>query len=141
MRIATCGFLGGLLLAIGCAKSLPPVAKPVPVKGRVVLADGRPLTGGVVTFRPTGDDLAGRYQGWGFVKPDGSFEVAAFSDATKGGGVAPGRYKVVIGPRDEGEPRGSNARLIPKRYTDDASTPLEVEIQPEDNVLQPFVLK
>src|SRR5437763_1005787 len=90
------------LAAAGCAtKALPPVPKPVPVRGKLVLAGGRPLTGGVVTFRPVGDDADGRYQGWGFVKADGSFEVAAFGAVTKGGGVAPGRYKVVIATREE----------------------------------------
>jgi hypothetical protein len=129
-----------LLVAVGCAPTLPEVAKPVPVKGTVVLPGGRPLSGGVVTFLPAGDRLAGRYQGWGFVKPDGSFEVAAFADATKGGGVAPGTYKVVIGPRDEGEPRGSNAHLIPRKYQDAATTPLTVEVDAGGSVLPPFAL-
>jgi hypothetical protein len=130
-----------LFLAAGCAKTLPEVPKPAPVKGSVLLASGRPLTGGVVTFRPTGDGAAGRYQGWGFVKPDGSFEVAAFADANVGGGVAPGTYKVLITTREEGEPRGSNAQSIPAAYQDIATTPLTIEVTAGDNVLPPFVLK
>jgi hypothetical protein len=142
MRSTSWRIIGALvLLAVGCSKDLPPQAKPFPVKGKVVLADGRPLTGGVVTFRPMGDDAARRYQGWGFVKADGSFEVAAFSDPGKGGGVAPGRYKVLIGLREEGEGRGSNANLIPKQFTEESTTPLEVDVAAADNVLPPFVLK
>src|SRR5947209_3042979 len=114
----TC-LLAAVLVASGCtAKALPPVPKAVPVRGKVMLAGGRPLTGGVVTFRPVGGEADGRYQGWGFVKADGSFEVAAFGGANRGG-VAPGSYKVVIATREEGEPRGSNAHLIPKVYTDE----------------------
>jgi hypothetical protein len=126
---------------VGCtAKALPPVAKPVPVRGKVMLAGGRPLTGGVVTLRPAGTGAGDRYQGWGFVKADGSFEVAAFGGGRKGG-VAPGSYKVVIAGREEGEPRGSNAHLIPKAYTDEATTPLTVEIGAGDNDLSPFMLE
>src|SRR3954447_5433144 len=106
MRPTICALV---LLAAGCGgPSLPAVTKPVPVKGKVLLPDGRPLSGGVVTLLPVGD-TGRRYQGWGFVKPDGTFEVAAFSDVSKGGGVAPGKYKVVVSAREEGEPRGSNA--------------------------------
>jgi hypothetical protein len=131
-----------LLAAAGCGpKALPAVVKPVPVRGKVLLPGDRPLTGGVVTFRPVGEPIAGRYQGWGFVKPDGTFEVAAFSDATKGGGVAPGKYKVIISVREEGEPTGSNAQLIPKVYTEETTTPLTIEIASGDNDLPPFVLK
>jgi hypothetical protein len=137
------GLCAGLLLvAAGCTgKALPAVPKPFPVRGKVLLAGDRPLTGGVVTFRPVGDQSDGRYQGWGFVKPDGTFEVAAFSDATKGGGVAPGKYKIVMSTREEGEPRGSNAHLIPKQYTEEATTPLTIEIAVGDNDLPPFFLK
>ena len=126
-----------LLVAAGCGpRALPSVPKPVPVRGKVVLAGNQPLTGGVVTLRPTGEEAAGRYQGWGFVKPDGSFEVAAFSDVNKGGGVAPGTYKVIVGTREEGEPRGSNAHLIPKQYTDESTTPLTVDVTTGENDLR-----
>jgi len=129
-----------LLAGIGCSKTLPESPKPFPVRGKVILPGGQALSGGVVTLVPLNADNDRRYQGWGFVKSDGTFEVAAFSDPTKGGGVAPGTYKVVIAPREEGEPRGSNARLIPKRYQNETSTPLTIEIKSEENQLQPFVL-
>jgi hypothetical protein len=118
---------------------LPAVPKPTPVRGKVLLGN-QPLNGGVVTFKPTGEP-AGRYQGWGFVRQDGTFEVAAFSDATKGGGVAPGQYKVIVSVREEGEARGSNANLIPPIYADEKTTPLTVDIAEGENNLPPFVLK
>jgi hypothetical protein len=130
-----------LLLSAGCGpRALPEVPKPVPVRGKVLLPGNKPLVGGMVTFRPVGEP-AGRYQGWGFCKPDGTFEVNAFSDPSKGGGVAPGKYKVIIGEREEGEPRGSNAKLVPKAYSEEATTPLAVEIMEGENNLPPFVLK
>jgi hypothetical protein len=128
------------LIFAGCGpRALPSVPTPVPVRGKVMLAGNRPLTGGVVTLRPTGEGAQGRYQGWGFVKPDGSFEVAAFGDANKGGGIAPGKYKVIIGMREEGEPRGSNAYLIPKQYTQESTTSLTVDVADGENDLR-FVL-
>jgi hypothetical protein len=130
-----------LVFIAGCGpRALPSLPKPVPVRGKVMLAGNRPLTGGVVTLRPTGDGAEGRYQGWGFVKPDGSFEVAAFSDANKGGGVAPGKYKVIIGTREEGEPNGSNATSIPKKYTEESTTPLTIDVVEGENDLPPIVL-
>jgi len=139
-RRLTLVLLGGLLLAsAGCgAKTIPPPPTPHPVRGKVLLASNQPLRGGVVTFRPVGDAADGRYQGWGFPKPDGSFEITAFSGSS---GVAPGKYKVTVGPRDEGEPRGSNAGSVPKKYWAPETTPWEVEVQPGDNDLPPYVLK
>jgi hypothetical protein len=139
-RYFTAAALAGLLIAApGCGtKTVPPPPQPFPVHGKVLLPGNQPLRGGVVTFRPVGDPEDRRYQGWGFPKPDGSFEVAATGNAI---GLAPGRYKVTVGPRDEGEPRGSNVNLIPKKYQSENTTPLEVEIKPEENNLRPFVLQ
>jgi hypothetical protein len=131
--------LGGLLLtAAGCgAKVIPQPPTPYPVRGRVLLGS-QPLRGGVVTFLPVGDPTDGRYQGWGFPKADGTFEVATFGNHS---GLAPGKYKVTVGPREEGEPRGSNARSVPRKYQSESSSPLEVTIELGENNLRPFVLQ
>ncbi len=126
------------LLASGCAKELPPVPQPYPVRGKVLLTGHQPLHGGTVTFRPVGGADDRRYQGWGFPKADGTFEVAASGTAA---GLAPGKYKVTVSPKDEGEPRGSNANAIPRKYRSEATTPLEVEVKPAENNLAPFVLQ
>jgi hypothetical protein len=140
MRVRVCLLL--LLTAgAGCGPpALPAMPKPVPVRGKVLLPGNKPLAGGMITFRPVGEP-EGRYQGWGFCKSDGTFEVNAFSDPTKGGGVAPGKYKVIIGEREDGEAKGSNAKQIPKIYTEESTTPLTVDIADGENNLPPFVLK
>jgi hypothetical protein len=131
--------VGLLLLASGCGpKVLPPVPKPYPVRGKVLLPGNQPLRGGVVTFRPVGDAPDRRYQGFGFPKPDGTFEITSFR---AGDGVAPGLYKVTIGPREEGELRGSNAGAVPKKYQSETTTPLTIEVKAEENSLAPFVLQ
>jgi hypothetical protein len=118
--------VGWAILAAGCRPSMAPPPAPTPVRGKVVFANGQPLRGGVVTFNPVGETLDRRYQGWGFVRPDGSYEVVSM-----GSGVAPGLYKVTVGPKDEGELRGSNARQIPKKYNSAETTPLSCEVSAE----------
>jgi len=75
----------------------------------------------------------------GFPKADGSFEMT--STGKPGEGVAPGKYKVIITPKEEGEMKGSNANQIPKKYQTVETTPLEVEIKDGENNLKPFELK
>jgi hypothetical protein len=111
------------MLVAGCKPTMTPPPAPTPVRGKVLFANGQPLRGGVVTFNPVGETLDRRYQGWGFVKPDGSYEVVSV-----GSGVAPGAYKVTVGPKDEGELRGSNAKQIPKKYSSTETTPLSFEV-------------
>src|SRR5262249_34912011 len=111
------------VLAAGCKPAMTPPPAPMPVRGKVVFADGQPLRGGVVTFNPIGDTSDRRYQGWGFVKKDGTYEIVSV-----GSGVAPGPYKVTVGPKEEGEVRGSNARLVPRRYYTAETTPLNVDV-------------
>jgi hypothetical protein len=103
---------------------MTPPPQPTPVRGRVVFANGQPLRGGVVTFIPVGGTPDGRYQGWGFVKRDGTYEVVSI-----GSGVAPGQYKVTVSPKEEGEVRGSNAAQIPRKYRGPETTPIELEIR------------
>ena len=130
---------GPLVLLSGCGpKKLPTVQKPFPVRGKIVLANGEPLRGGMIAFYPVGEPLEGRFPAFGFPGPDGAFEVTAFKS---GDGLAPGLYKVVISPKEEGERRGSNAGLIPKKFQERGSTPIELEVKAEDNNLEPLVLK
>jgi hypothetical protein len=39
-----------------------------------------------------------------------------------------------------GEPRGSNAHLIPKAYTKETTSPLTIEVAAGENELPPIVL-
>jgi hypothetical protein len=128
-----------LILAFaGCAPKLPSIQKQYPVRGKVLLTGGQPLIGGQVTFYPFGESVVGRAPAFGFPGKDGSFQLTAFKTND---GLAPGAYKVVIAPRDEGEPGTSNANGIPKSYRSRDTTPIQIEIKAEENDLDPFVLK
>ena len=131
--------LSAFVVLAGCGpKSMPAIDKQYPVRGKIVFAGGQPLQGGQVYFYPVGDSTAGKTPAYGFPGKDGSFQLTAFK---LNDGLAPGTYKVVIAPKEEGEPRGSNAASIPKTYQSRDSTPLQVEIKAEETTLEPFVLK
>lgn len=100
-----------------------------PTEG-VVTFEGSPVTTGVVTFYPTRGrpasaklDTSGRYQ------------LASF-DA--GDGVAPGEYRVTIkaveieSVADDGYASGGRLRwLVPQKYSEIKTTPLQVTISDE----------
>jgi hypothetical protein len=129
---------GAALIIAGCGpKSLPALEKPFPVRGKVLLPGGQPLQGGQVTFYPFGDAVVGRFPAFGFPGKDGTFELMAYKEP----GVPAGKYKVVIAPRDEGDAPGSNSARIPKVYQSRDTTPIQVDVQAQENNLEPFVLK
>jgi hypothetical protein len=125
----------GLVSVAGCGKAPPPV--PVPAKGKVVFADGKPVKGMVLSFHP--DDEAtksGRMPSL-LLPDDGAFVVECL----------PGRYKVTLGavPKAAGAatdgpgttpapiPSPSGLSLDPKslmfaRHADVSKTPLSVEV-------------
>jgi hypothetical protein len=74
-----------LLAGAGCGGK----TKPVPVEG-VVLLDGKPLKGALVTFVP--EDGRGRVAA-GLSDDDGKFELTT---STSGDGALPGNYKVTV---------------------------------------------
>jgi hypothetical protein len=137
-RPTTCAALALALATAGCAKQLPETPKPVPVRGKVLLPGNQPLHGGIITFHPLANPPDRRYMGQAFPKRDGTF---ALTTLREGDGVAPGLYRVTISPREEGEPKGSNANLIPKKYHADDTSPLQVEVKEGENDFAPFVLQ
>ena len=60
------------------------------VNGKVLLADGKPLSGGWISFVPKGD-LAVTPSGE--IRPDGTFSIAT---GGSGDGAPPGEYKVRV---------------------------------------------
>ncbi|MFO0954784.1 MAG: hypothetical protein U0835_27210 [Isosphaeraceae bacterium] len=129
------GFLGVLGLvaatAAGCSGSSGTVGPTYAVTGRVVLADGKPLTAGRVTLIAA-DGL----------KPPASGEIGAdgrFALTTKDpkDGAVPGDYKVRIEPaaaaaKPQGRARGPK---FPLTYVDEDSSGLTVTVKPSENDL------
>jgi len=121
----------------GCGGPGPYTGTLYPVKGQVLLADGKPLTGGFVQFIPKQGGLPAT----GSIGPDGTFSLKSLKNRE---GAAPGEYKVRIEPSPQLlSRRGKAASKLPfaSRYRDyDGETGLTAMIKAETTQLEPFRL-
>ena len=123
----------GLLAVGGCQK--PPAPAPVPVKGKVVLASGKPVKGLVMSFHPDDEATKSGRMPSVLLPDDGSFSVECL----------PGRYRVTFdalpqaagsaataGPGTASAPVGSVEPKDPKaliaRAADPSKKSLTVEV-------------
>jgi hypothetical protein len=115
--------------------------KVYPVKGQVLLSDGKPLTSGRVVLVSTEKAM----EFTGEVGSDGNFELKT----SYGDGAPEGTYKVRIeyddphqAPALKGKPSRRNVSNLPfsPKYTEEATSDLSVTVKPGDNVLEPFKL-
>ena len=120
-RISTA--LSGIILAASCSQSPP--SDLIPVTGRVHL-DGQTLVSGSISFRPEARETW--HQPTGSITAEGRYTIYTTSRA----GAPPGRYRVVVFATEQS--RSSEAHpgmpksIIPKRYNDPQSTPLQVVV-------------
>ncbi len=132
------GLLAAMLApVVGCGHSNSLPSYPVyEVKGKVVLADGKPLSGGWISFVPKGDLPVVPS---GEIGPDGTFSLATGS----GQGAPPGEYKIrVEAPQLQSGPSKSRKRpAFPSKYTDEDSSGVVVTVKAESNHLEPIQLK
>ena len=105
-----------------------------PVKGKVELGDGKPLSGGWIVLVPKGDLSVTPS---GEIGPDGTFSVVT---GGSGEGAPPGDYKIRIdAPQLK---KDKNRRpLIPPKFTDEDSSNLVITVRAEPNQLGPIRLK
>ncbi len=128
MRTYLAAGLLACLLATGC--NVAPV--PIVVKGRVVRADGKPLTHMIVVFHPRDDQSKARLPQAVLDEKTGEFLVECL----------PGKYKVTLAPihmRASGGPTsGDPGGATPPgtdttgagKYGDVESSPWEVTVSP-----------
>jgi len=133
--------LSGLFVAVwaglaGCRNSDSlPVLQVYQVKGKVLLADGKPLAGGLVTFVPKGDLPVTPS---GVIASDGTFSLVT---GGSGEGAPPGDYKIrVEAPQFQAAPK-SRKPPFPFKYTDEDSSGLTITVRAETNQLEPIRLK
>jgi hypothetical protein len=123
----------------GCSnENALPHLTTYPVKGRVLLADGKPLSVGRVYFRRKAEPPI---QAAGEIKPDGRFELGTLEP---GDGAPEGEYTVRIDPTPnnlDGPAKRITLARIPSQYTDVDGGSLSATIAPGDNDLKPFTLK
>jgi hypothetical protein len=128
----------------GCGGDDNPVEKfqTYEVKGQVLLADGKPLKGGMIHFEAP-DNLSRK--AIGKIAPDGTF---ALNTGGSGPGAAPGQYKVRVEPEDP-TPRAAKDRRgsrpgrppFPVKYTDEDASGLVFTLTPAPTQLEPIRLK
>jgi hypothetical protein len=127
-----------LLGLAGCGGPGPYSGTLYPVKGQVLLADGKPLTGGSVQFIPKQRGLPAS----GRIESDGTFSLKSLKT---GEGAAPGEYKIRIEPSSELlAKKGRTAQKLPfaSKYREyDGNTGLTTTIKAEATQLEPFRLE
>jgi hypothetical protein len=111
---------------------------PIPTSG-VVMLDGVPLEGAIVTFFPA--DNPGRRAAYGFTGPDGRFQLDTY---TCSNGALPGLYRVLVvkrraatGNLPPGFPinRGPDEWIVPPKYSQLAWTPLSYSVPVKGDVV------
>jgi hypothetical protein len=120
----------------GCGGPTYSTATLYPVKGQILLSDGKPLTSGqVVLVSNQGVEFHGK------VGSDGRFSIKSGA----GDGAPEGEYTVRIEPEPQpgtaGRAKKGAARLpFPAKYADDTASGLKVTVKPGENNLEPFKL-
>jgi hypothetical protein len=113
------------VLATGCQESNPLTgAKLYPVKGKVLLADGKPLTTGSVVFVATKSTVTSTAD----IESDGTYSV-------KGGGLPEGEYRVRIeAPATKASNRKAPTGTLPyaAMYLDEDSSKLTATVTPDE---------
>jgi hypothetical protein len=137
------GLFSGLALFVctgltGCwgSNSLPSFTV-YEVKGKVVLANGKPLPGGFISFVPTGELPVTPS---GVIGPDGTFALVT---GGSGQGAPAGDYKIRVEAPEfqQVDPRSRKRPLIPPKYADEDSSGLVITVRAESNQLDPILLK
>src|SRR5262245_46770035 len=130
LRPCLLGLVTGLIGCNGSSPSTPTYE----VKGKVLLANGKALSTGRVTFIAADGLLP---QASGEIQPGGEFTLTT---RNPGDGAAPGKYKVRIEPAESKNPRRLRPNF-PVKYVDEDSSGLAVTVRAEPNQLDPFTLK
>jgi hypothetical protein len=129
---------GAILLVAalsGCSGTGESTIATHAVKGKVLLASGRPLTAGRVVFVAK-DGLT--LPASGPIGSDGSFTLTTRSE---GDGAIAGDYKVRIEAAQAAARRPGRAPGFPLKYVDEDSSGLLVTVRAETNQLEPIRLK
>jgi hypothetical protein len=123
-----------VLSGCGQSDSLPKLQVYV-VKGKVLLADGKPLSSGLISFVPKGDlPITPSAE----IASDGTFSVVT---GGSGEGAPAGEYKVRIeAPAIRLDPK-TKKPPFPSKYTDEDSSRIVITVLAQENHLDPITLK
>jgi hypothetical protein len=121
------------LLVGGCGHKFntTPPPKVYPVKGKVLLAGGEPVSGGIITFHP--ENRLG-HEASGEIGTDGSFQLTTI---VKGDGALPGSYTVSVNPNfKDGRISRVPASRVPPKFGAPETSGLTAEVAAKDNDLK-----
>jgi hypothetical protein len=117
------------LILAGCGKEPGDEGKRVPVAGKVVFNDGRPLPRGTVIFTPDGaKGNSSQHEPRGAIDAQGNYKL---STTERLSGVHPGWYLVTIvaqEPYDEKKSDWDPPWLISRKYGNRQTSGLTVEV-------------
>jgi hypothetical protein len=100
-----------------------------PVRGKVTLADGQPVTEGMVVFERKGEAKEA-VTARGEIQADGSYRLSTYRP---GDGALPGAYRVLVAPKSDPNAVDRPAQPPPfdPRYADFKTSGLEYEVKPD----------
>lgn len=116
--------------AMGCSGANKDLPATTPVTGKVTY-QGQPVSNGLVTFHPTN----GAKPASGQTDKNGEFSLSTFE---REDGAVFGKHKVTIKAYKEGQdvsivPADKLTYAVPKKYVEEKTTSLEVEIKKGSN--------
>jgi hypothetical protein len=131
--LQTCGLMLVILMSgIGCGESNPLAGQTLhPVKGKVLLPNGKPLNSGQVVFHATKSTITSTAN----IESDGGFTLKGAS----GDGLPEGEYKVRIeagssGPAVKGSGGALKAKLpFDGKFTDEDSSGLTATVTTDES--------
>lgn len=112
--------------AAGCGENNPLKGLMVyPVKGKVTLPDGKPLTSGTITFVATKSTITSSTN----IETDGSF---TFKGGAGGDGLPEGDYKVRLDVvSSSGQKTKKGTPPFPSKYLDEDGSDLTATVKPD----------
>jgi len=123
-----------LLGGCGRAVTSTPVLPKYEVKGKVLQADGKPLTSGKIEFFPKSPEAQSAS---GPIDSDGSYSLGSI---TPGEGAVVGEYRVTVTPLTPEKGAKSKTPPFPDKYKDETTTDLTAKVEAKPNSFD-FTLK
>lgn len=133
MKASIFNFPFGLGLVALCLISIAGCESPVathPVTGKVVLANGTPVGGGIIKFRTTSQE-GETVKAHGQIQADGSFELTTFDE---GDGALEGDHEVILFSPATSDGGGAAATAnFPQKYRKYETSGLQFHVSPGEN--------
>jgi hypothetical protein len=123
--VKSVGWLAGFVLLAGCGSGKK--LQTYDVTGTVMFPNGKPVAGGIVTFRSYDQKVSAS----GIIEEDGTCRMGTFQP---GDGAVAGRHGVAIAApaiqRDDSDPPGGSEVRIARKFSSPGTSGLEFTVTP-----------